>query len=66
MICKALTAAKEQMQGRADPWMLLAVANFERYVDLLKHAQGSNAFELKKQEYLMVLSEYREVLLTLV
>lgn len=61
MICKVLSTAREQTNETEDPWLQLAVGNHERYVDLLTHAQGSWAFELKKREYLDVLSGYRNV-----
>ncbi|KAK4621450.1 hypothetical protein CLAFUW4_06621 [Fulvia fulva] len=62
MICKALSTAKEQTDGNEDPWLQLAVGHYERYVDLLTHAHGSWAFELKKREYLNVLAGYRDLL----
>jgi hypothetical protein len=61
MICRVLSTAKEQTRGQEDPWLQLAMSNCERYIDLLQHAQGSGAFEAKKQEYLSVLADYREV-----
>ena len=61
MICKALSTAKEQTHETEDPWLQLAVGNYERYVDLLTHAHGSWGFELKKREYLGVLSGYRDL-----
>ncbi|GIZ41237.1 hypothetical protein CKM354_000455000 [Cercospora kikuchii] len=62
MICKVLSTAKEQTNGQEEPWLQLAVGNIERYMDLLHHARGSFAFEVKKQEYLNVLWGYRELL----
>lgn len=40
-------------------WRDLAVGNLERYVDMLKHARGPAAFEVKKREYLAELESYR-------
>jgi hypothetical protein len=56
--------AKEQTKGQEDPWLQLAMSNCERYIDLLQHAHGSGAFEVKKHEYLGVLSGYRDVVST--
>lgn len=62
MTCKGLAAAKTQFQVAEDAWMQLAAGNVERYTDLLSHARGSPAFELKKQEYLGVISSFRGIL----
>ena len=43
-------------------WRELAVGNYERYVDVLKHAHGSAGFETKKIECLAELESYREAL----
>lgn len=60
MICKAVAAAKGHTSGQEDAWFQLAIGNYERYVDLLKHARGSVGFEAKKQERLEILARYRE------
>lgn len=43
-------------------WRELAVGNYERYVDILKHARGSAGFEAKKSECLAELESFREAL----
>jgi hypothetical protein len=43
-------------------WRELASGNYERYVDVLKHAHGSAGFETKKIECLAELESYREAL----
>ena len=70
MICKMLSTAKEKARaagtddtgGEEMAWRELAVGNYERYVDVLKHACGSVGFEAKKTECLAELDSYREAL----
>lgn len=69
MICKMLSTGKDKAGTGADEaggeemaWRELAVGNYERYVDVLKHAHGSAGFETKKSECLAELESYREAL----
>jgi hypothetical protein len=69
MICKMLSTGKDKAGTGADEaggeemaWRELASGNYERYVDVLKHAHGSAGFETKKIECLAELESYREAL----
>jgi hypothetical protein len=70
MICKMLSTAKDKAWAsgadeageEAVAWKDLAVGNYERYVDVLRHACGSAGFEAKKSECLAELESYRVAL----